>query len=281
MFVKVDIKQLAQNAIEYSSRKEKYSDFLMQLLNDATKEWEKDNHGEAIKKCNEFISLEPQIIFSHLFKALLLTSQKKYSNSQEIIETIPIEKLDQNENELRLFTVAINLFYTNQFCKSLEYSNAFIESDKGENRTIFIIRGYANASLENHKEAIKDFKIALKDNWEVEGIRANLAYSYLRNKNHLKALLIYRKVVKKFPNHWKVQYNTGLSYFKFRLFRKAMPYLNRTEELNPEFPGTYLTRGFIHLKKGNRKLALKDWTKAKDLGAKDNYEIIMKRYYWK
>ena len=281
MFVKVDIKQLAQKAIEYSSKKEKYSDFVMQLLDDSIKEWEKDNHEEAIKKCNEFMSLEPQVKFSYLLKALLLTSQKKYSDSQGIIGTLPIEEFNKIENELRLFTVAINLFYTNQFSKSLEYSNAFIQSDKGENRTIYIIRGYANASLENHKEAIKDFKIALKDKWEVEGIKANLAYSYLRNKNHLKALLIYRKVVKNFPNHWKVQYNTGLSYFKFRLFRKAMPYLNRTEELNPDFSGTYLTRGFIYLKNGNRNLALKDWTRAKELGAEDKYEIIMKKYYWK
>jgi len=281
MFVKVDTKQLAQKALEYSSRKEKYSNFVKQLLEKANEEWEKGNLEQAIKKCDEFIELEPRINFPKLFKSILLTSQKKFSDSQEIIENVPIKELNKCENKIRLFAAAINNFYSNRFKESLKYSDEFIKSDKGENRTIYLLRGFANASLENHKEAIKDFKIVLKDNWEVEGIKANLAYSYLRNKNHLRALLIYRKVAKNFPNHWKVQYNTGLSYFKFKFFKKALPYLNRTEELNPDFTGTYLTRGFIYLKKGKRQLALKDWKKAKDLGEGGKYEILMKRYYWK
>ncbi len=41
MFVKVGKKQLVQKAIEYFSKKEKNSHFVMQLLDDSIKEWEK------------------------------------------------------------------------------------------------------------------------------------------------------------------------------------------------------------------------------------------------
>ena len=60
-----------------------------------------------------------------------------------------------------------------------------------------------------------------------------------------------------------------------------MPFLNKTEELKSDFSGTYLTRGFIYLKKGKKELAHKDFLKAKELGAERNYEIIMRKYYHK
>ena len=60
-----------------------------------------------------------------------------------------------------------------------------------------------------------------------------------------------------------------------------MPFLNKTEELKPDFAGTYLTRGFIYLKKGKKELAHNDFLRAKGLGAESNYEHIMKKYYHK
>ena len=175
----------------------------------------------------------------------------------------------------------LNAFSQSYGEKALDLCNEFLKLDDGEFAEIHIIRGFANASLEKHKEAIKDFKIALKDTDQENAIKANLAYSYLRNKNHLKALLLYRKISKVYPDQWKVQYNTGLSYFKFAQFRKAMPFLNKTEKLKPDFAGTYLTRGFIYLKKGRKELAHNDFLKAKELGAERNYEIIMRKYYHK
>ena len=281
MIIEVDIKKLAQEAIKYSSRKEEYSSFIIQLLDDSIELWLNNDLEKAMKSCDDVIKLEPELQFPQLIKSVLFTSQKNYSASISIIDNIDEEQLSKNGNEIRLFISAINLFYTNDYRESLRYSNQFIKSNNGDNRIIYLIRGYANASLENHVDAIKDFKTALKEKWEVNGIKANLAYSYLRNKNHLKALMIYRKIAKYFPDHWKVQYNTGLSYFKFALFGKALPYLNRTEHLKPNFSGTYLTRGFIYVKRKQKELALADWTKAKNLGEEEKYKHLMTKYYSK
>ncbi|MGG5485567.1 tetratricopeptide repeat protein [Gaetbulibacter sp. PBL-D1] len=273
--------KLAFDALEHASMKENFSDFMNQLIQKALELWEFRDFDSAIEKCNEFIEWNSEIQFVHLFKAMIHSSAKEFYKSQDIVDSIDKEDLENYELKISLFISAINQFYTNKYQKSLDLCNEFLKRNNEEFTEIHIIRGLANASLEKHKDAIKDFKIALKDTDQENAIKANLAYSYLRNKNHLKALLLFRKISKVYPNQWKVQYNTGLSYFKFAQFRKAMPFLNKTEELKADFAGTYLTRGFIYLKKGKKELAHKDFLKAKELGAERNYEIIMRKYYHK
>ncbi len=273
--------KLAFDALEHASMKENFSDFMNQLIQKAFDLWEFKDFESAIEKCNEFIEWNSEIEFVHLFKAMIYSSEQKFGLSQNIVDGIDKDAYEDYELKIALFISSINHFYTDKFLDALNFCNEFIKLDDGTFREIYIIRGFSNASLENHKEAIRDFKIALKDKNQIEAIKANLAYSYLRNKNHLKALLIYRKISKFYPNHWKVQYNTGLSYFKFALFKKAMPFLNKAEVLKADFAGTYLTRGFIYLKKGKSELAHNDFLKAKELGAEKNYEIIMKKYYHK
>ena len=273
--------KLAFEALEYASMKENFSDFMNQLIQKAFDFWELKDFDSAIEKCNEFIEWNSEIQFVYLFKAMIYSSAKRFNISQKIVEGLNKDIYENYELKISLFISSINHFYTDKYTEALNFCDEFIKLDDATFREIYIIRGFSNASLENHKEAIKDFKIALKDKNQVQAIKANLAYSYLRNKNYLKALLIYKKVSKFYPNHWKVQYNTGLSYFKFALFKKAMPFLNKTEELKSDFAGTYLTRGFIYLKKGKKDLAHIDFLKAKELGAVRNYEIIMRKYYHK
>lgn len=273
--------KLAFDALEHASMKENFSDFMNQLIEKAFEFWEFKDFESAIAKCNEFIEWNSEIQFVHLFKAMIHSSAKDFDTSQKIVDGLDKDTYEDYELKIRLFISSINHFYTDKYLEALNFCNEFIMLDDKTFREIYIIRGFANASLENHKEAIKDFRISLKDTDQKNAIKANLAYSYLRNKNHLKALLIYRKISKFYPNHWKVQYNTGLSYFKFTLFKKAMPYLNKTEILKSGFTGTYLTRGFIYLKKGQMELAHNDFLKAKELGAESNYDIIMKKYYQK
>ncbi len=271
--------KLAFDALERASTKENFSDFMYQLIQKAFELWEFNDFDSAIEKCNEFILWNSEIQFVHLFKAMIHSSAKEFYISQNVVDGIDKETLEGYEIKISLFISAVNQFYTNKYQKALDLSNEFLKLDNQNFTEIHVISGFANAALEKHKDAIKDFKIALKDTDQENAIKANLAYSYLRNKKHLKALLLFRKISKVYPNHWKVQYNTGLSYFKFAQFKKAMPFLNKTEELNPDFSGTYLTRGFIYLKKGKKELAHKDLLKAKELGAEKNYEIIMKKYF--
>ena len=252
MLANVNIMKLAFEAFEQASTKENFSDYLYQLLQKAFEFWEFEDFDSAINKCDEFISWNSEIPFVYHFKAMIYSSARKFNLSQSILDNISAEKYENDDLKLSLFISSINHFYTDKYRDALHICNQFIDLDDGTFREIYIIRGFSNASLENHKEAIKDFKIALKDKNQVEAIKANLAYSYLRNKNHLRALLIFRKISKFYPDHWKVQYNTGLSYFKFALFNKAMPFLNKTEKLKPDFSGTYLTRGFIYLKRGKK-----------------------------
>lgn len=281
MLTDVNLMKLAFEAFENASKKDNLTDFLQQLIQEALDFWEHENFDSAIEKCNEFIEWNQEIRFVHLFKAMIYSSNKNFALSQNIIDGIDQRTFEDFEFKISLFISSINHFYTQKYLNALDYCDKFIQIDKDAFREIHIIRGLSNASLNRHKEAIKDFKVALKGKSHTEAIKANLAYSYLQNKNHLKALLIYRKTSKHYPNHWKIQYNTGLSYFKFALFNQAMPFLNKTEELKPDFAGTYLTRGFIYLKKKQKELAHKDFIKAKELGAEQNYEAIMNKYYHK
>jgi tetratricopeptide (TPR) repeat protein len=278
MLIEVNINELAKKAIKYSSRKENYPDFLNQLLEESFENWDSGNLNEALNYCNQFIQLEPNVNIGLLLKSILLTSKKKFDKSDEILNSISIEELNELENEIRLFTISCNCFYTKRNKEAIGFCDELILI-KPSNYTIYLIRGLANAELENHKEAILDFKMALKEKWEIKGIKSNLAYSYLRNGNRIKSLLLFRQVVNHFPDHWKIQYNTGLSYFKLGFFSKALIYLNKTEELKPDFSGTYLTRGYIYLKRGFKEKALIDWNLAKELGEEKKYKTLISRYY--
>ena len=81
MYVRIDIKSLAKVAIEYSHRKERYSDFLIQLCEQALLLWEENQTDKAIEKCEEVISIHPQLQLAYLLKALLHTSNKNYVES--------------------------------------------------------------------------------------------------------------------------------------------------------------------------------------------------------
>ncbi len=281
VLVDIDIRELALKALEQSSRKDSFSGFVIQLILESFECWNLRNLDEALVKCDDAIKLTPDWRFLKIFKALILSTGEDYFDSESFLSDIEKDNLDTIENQLYLFITSLNHFYLNHFSESIKYCDEFLrlkQSDADGKCGIHFLRGCAHASLEKHKIAISDFKKSLKAKWEVEAIRANLAYSYLRNKNYFKAWFIYRKTVKHFPDHWKIQYNTGLSYGNLGMFSKAMPYLNRTEELNPEFSGTYLTRGFIFFKRGERQLAIKDWERAKELGAEKNYQMILKKY---
>lgn len=281
MLANVNLMKLAFDALEQASTKENFSDYMNQLIQKAFELWKSREFDSAVEKCNEFIDWDSEIKFVHLFKAMIYSSAKEFYKSQDIVDGLNKQTLKDYEVKTSLFISAINLFYTGKYLNALDLCNEFLKLDDGTFAEIHILRGFANASLEKHKEAIKDYKIALKETEQENAIKANLAYSYLKNKNHLKALLIFRKVSKHYPSHWKIQYNTGLAYLKLSLLKKAMPFLDKTEKLKPNFAGTYLTRGFIYLKKGKKDLAHKDFLKAKELGAERNYKIIMRRYYYK
>ena len=278
MFVELDFRKLAIEAIENSSKKEYYPEYIIDLTDEIGDYINRKYYNEAILKCHELSELTPQSNFGDLFKAMILSSQKSYFESDEIIKELEENKTSILEEELKFFILACNRFYSNDYLKSISYCDRTIKINKN-NRLIYLIRGMANAQVGIYKIAIRDFKLALKEKFEVKSLKANLAYCYLRNKNNFKALFLFQQVVKFFPDNYLVNYNTGLSYNRFKLRRKAIKYLNRTEELQPNFSGTYLTRGYIYLKMGKKQDAYNDLMKAKKLGCNKNVDELVNKYF--
>ncbi|NRR91113.1 hypothetical protein HSX10_06000 [Winogradskyella undariae] len=280
MLKELNITKLAFEAITEVSRKEELTEYYKSLILEAEENVDYGYLDEALIKFNEIIDFFPKIELAKLLKALILIMQKKHHQSNKTIENINIADLDVFEISYFYLIRGCNYFYTRNYQESLKNSKKAIDYNK-RFYIAFLIRGFANAELGNHKQAICDFKKALKENFQKDAIKANLAYSYLHNKNTFRAYLIYRRVAKKFNDNWKVQYNAGLSCFRLKKFNQAIIFLNKTEELNPKFSGTYITRGYIFLRQGLKYKTKEDWDKAKNLGENKKVEILMKRYYSK
>tara|TARA_R110002111_G_scaffold256164_2_gene323156 strand:+ start:1388 stop:1939 length:552 start_codon:yes stop_codon:yes gene_type:complete len=182
MLKELNITKLALEAIAEVSRKEELTEYYKSLILEAEENIDYGYLDEALMKFDELIDFFPNIELVKLLKALVLIMQKKHNQSNESIMSIEIMELDTFESSYFYFIKGCNYFYTGNYKESLKNSDKAVVYDK-KFYLAFLIRGLANAESGNHKQAISDFKKALKENFQKDAIKANLAYSYLHNKH--------------------------------------------------------------------------------------------------
>ncbi len=155
-------------------------------------------------------------------------------------------------------------------------------------------RGRAKAGLNQHNDAVKDFKKALALKPFADGYN-NLGLSYQALRKFNDAIAAYGKAIELDANMYQPYYNRGVTYLTTKSYhvalkdfdktialapRYAAAYFNRgitqqgllqydkaianfdkTIALKPGFADAYSKRGLIHLIKGENTLAVADFSK--------------------
>lgn len=247
-----------------------------EILENAIILWETKNFEASLEHCFKQKKELNYATINQLIIALNYFSLGKYKDALGLVKT---PEIAQNTNQyVRVLSLLLastihlknkKLDLTINLCKEiLSLDSTFYHA--------YFIKGLAYSEKGDHASAIKSFKKSLKSGINTVEIKANLAYSYFKNKNFLKSFWIHKKISPNFENNYKVLYRAGASCLAIGRNKEAFLYFNKSAILNPNFAGVFLTRGYLQLKLGNVFEAKKDLQKAEELGSKKASNILQK-----
>ncbi|MEZ4937539.1 MAG: tetratricopeptide repeat protein [Crocinitomicaceae bacterium] len=264
-FQNIDQKIFAQRSLLKVSIKETYDGYVNDLIDKAIDSWEIGQLDMALIYCEEFLEFEPDSVNGIILYSGFLYMNKDFEASKELLNRIGQEERE-NAEMLFHFLVGVDLLFNEQFQDSIKRMNQALDVD---NRfyIAYLHRAYCYSKLGMHRLAIPDYKKAFKSQYNIYEIKANLAYSYLRNRSYFKALRLHKEIVGYFPDNVKVILNTATIHLIFRKYKRALYYLDKCVELDSNLDIVYVLRGLVHYKKKNKAKAIEDWLYAQQLGS--------------
>ncbi|WP_405225690.1 tetratricopeptide repeat protein [Dokdonia sp. Asnod1-B02] len=259
---------MANQVLENSLIKEDIRAYCFDQTEKAFKSWESDKPNQATKEIDKAIQFLPDVSFLLIMKALFYCSAKKTEESNSIIKSLNENELSELELNLTHYILSCNYFHKKKFYESIWFADEIIKRDKNAYYAYFP-KAISHQELNEHNLAIKNFKIALKEKLQINEIKACLAFSYLKKKKNIKALILHLKVKSYFKDNFRVNHHIGMNFLMINSLNKALKYVNKSIELKYNFAEAYRTRGLIYLTKGNRIKAKEDMDTARKYGAID------------
>lgn len=266
LYKPINLKDFLKNSDLLNPPKEHLPYFMKQVFEKTFEYWEKGEIDKAKEHIAFFNSPFTSFQIGHLVEMAI-----DYNNidAEKVIEQLNAIPESQRNNPLigcyYHFVKAVLYFSLWDIDQAKEACDYAIKFDKKE-RLTYYLRGVCYSLRALHHKAIADYKKALKGPHYKNEITANLAYSYLTTKKYRKALKLHKLIVDKFADNHKVQYNTGISYKRFRKYDKAIIYFDRAIALNPDNPGYKLTRGRTLILLNKHEQAQPDLQFASDSG---------------
>ena len=132
-------------------------------------------------------------------------------------------------------------------------------------------RGSSKYSLNEYKEAIKDYNKAIKLNPSNDIFYYNRGNSNYYLKNYKEAIKDYNEAIKLNPNSVIYYNKRGNSKYALNDYKEAIKDYNKAIELDPNNPTYYNNRGNSKYALNNYKEAIKDYNKAIELDPNDDY----------
>ena len=132
-----------------------------------------------------------------------------------------------------------------RYYDAIKQANEIIKKDRNAYYAYFP-RAISFQELNEQNNAIRDFKISLKEKVQVKAIKAGLAFSYMKKKNYIRAIILHLKVIKHFKDNFRINHNIGVNFFLLNFTSKGLHYINKSIELKPDFAEAYTTRGLIY-----------------------------------
>ncbi|MCE2497106.1 MAG: tetratricopeptide repeat protein [Flavobacteriales bacterium] len=274
LFKRLNLRDFLKDSPFLNPLKEYYPDYLKQLLERTLDYWNQRDLEKAKEQIATFNSNFDGFQIGKLIELAIDFKEIDAEKTIEYLDSIPEDQREETSIAFAYhFVKAVLYFSLWDIDETREECTKAIILDKKLGITYYL-RGTCYALRELHRSAIPDYKKALKDDYKKNEITANLAYSYLRTQNHWKALRLHKRIVDKFPNNDKVQYNTGLCFKRFKKYKKAVLYFDKAIELNPNNAGYKLTRGRVLMRRKRHQEAEPDLKFASDSGNQISRELL-------
>ena len=273
-FKPLDLRDFLKDSPLLNIQKESYPAHLRQLLEQTLNNWEQGDKQKAKQLIVEYNSHFDQFQIGTLVELSL-----DFEQSEAVTLIAQLNEVPESQR------AGTHLGSTYHFVKAVLYyslmdiDEARMECDRAISLDdkwgiVYLLRGICYALRERHVRAIADYRKALIDSDKKNEVLANLAYSYLRIRKSRKALRLHKRIVNKFPDDDKVQYNTGLCYKRIKKYRKALYYFNKAIELDPNNYGYKLTRGRVLMRLKMFKEAALDLQNATESGNQVAKELL-------
>jgi tetratricopeptide (TPR) repeat protein len=202
------------------------------------------DYVKAEQMFRQAIDEEPQNWEAHLYLALSLAQQEKYSDAEKAFtrarELAPEEKKD--------------LVYGNQHQFFVKNYN----------------QGITRNSTKNYEEAVEFFKkaVAVEPTYAKGHVNLGVAYSML-NEND-KALAAFEEAVRVDPNSVEAWENLGITYQAMKEYTKAREAFAKVVELDPEYVNGKFALADMYFNEGNYEKALEFYEQAAEVKSDDS-----------
>ena len=191
-----------------------------------------------------------------------------------------LEKINNKSAPKEVVKALVTLYHQGKFDEILKQENELINLYP-DSVDLYNIFGSTNLALNQFKNAIGNFKKAIKINPNLPIIFYNLGLSFHYDKNFESALSSYEKAIKLNPDHADTYCNMGMSFNEKGDFKRAIKSYRKTLEINPDHMGAHYNLGAIYSKTGELNLAIKNYKKATSVNPKNAsiYNSLGEVYY--
>lgn len=262
----INLRDFLKNSELLNPFKEHYPDYLKQFLQKTLDFWESDDLQKALEQIQIFNSHFEEFQIGNLIE---LSINLKNLNAEKTLKNLNNISVNSfSDNNLRLhyhFVKAVLYFKLWDVDESKNECDQIIKINPSY-LLAYYLRGTCFALRSLNYSAIADLKMALKGNYKSDEIKTNLAYCYLRTGKIRKAHRLNKEVAPKFPKNDKIQYTTGISFKRFKKYKKAVEYFDKAILLKPNIPGYKLTRARVLMKLNRHQEAEDDLLMASKAG---------------
>ena len=124
------------------------------------------------------------------------------------------------------------------------------------------LRGIAYARLKQYRQAIADYRQAIRLNPRDAEPYYNRGIAYFRLKQYRQALSDYRQAIRLNPRNAIAYYNRGIAYFRLKQYRQAIANYDQAIRLNPRYANAYVNRGQAYSRLKQYRRAIQDYDQA-------------------
>lgn len=229
--------------------------------------------SEFDKATSELIfvkNLDPDNLEAGLLLALLYASQDKSDKALiEYEQVLKKASLKDPKNIEILKGLGAVYYERKNFEAAIKTYSLIPQIDKKDYETFFVL-GLLYEEIGKRREAIRNFKEALKINPSHPEALNSLGYIYAEDGNNLnEAEKLIKKALLQDPNNAAYIDSLGWVYFKKNLLREAIEELEKASTLLAD-PVIFDHLGDAYSKKGSKEKAVSAWKKSLELDQKQD-----------
>jgi tetratricopeptide (TPR) repeat protein len=162
----------------------------------------------------------------------------------------------------------------NKFDKSIEMYKLALERDK-KIFDVYLNRGITFGKMGKHEEAIKDYHSALEIRKNDLQTSILMCHEYLNAQQFDEVINNVEPIIKNQPTNFEGYFLRGTANVNKGNFNPAIADLNKSIDLNPNYPYSWYNSSIAYNAVGDKKNALDRALKAKSLGMNINENYLM------